>query len=396
MRWINKGHEFDSVGHLLENKDCIYIYGAGQIGTELCQTLMPLLKWLNWEIAFVDASIEKQRTGLCGFNVICPSVLKNVDKTKSFVVVCASEKNISVMTETAISAGFINRENLFDHYYFLYTYLSVHFLYNFDMVYISSLNIVPSTICNLNCKGCLNFNPFMKKHTTYDLDFLFTDVDALFSAIDIIGRFQITGGEPLLYPKLSELITYIGTNYREKISRFELVTNGTVIPSDNICLCAKKYDMYIIVDDYRNTVEAANKNYKYVINKFKSYKLQVLENYVPQWFDLTPNINTPRKSTERELVNWFTACENPYATIYNKSISACNYAHYAAKAGIVENNVNDYFDLTKPFTKRELIEYRLRFNNRGYTELCKYCAKYRFNNNWIKSAVQLNRNGESL
>jgi organic radical activating enzyme len=391
MKWSNKGHEFDSVGYLLNGKDHIYIYGAKQTGTELCQILIPLLKWLKWEVTFIDADTAKQQAGFLGFDVLPPTALKQIDKTKSFVVICASEENAPAMFETAEDAGFVKMQNLFEHYYFLYTYISVHFLYSLDMVYIASLNIVPSTICNLNCKGCLNFNPYIKKHVTYELDNLIEDVDILFAAIDIIGRFQITGGEPLLYPNLTDLIKYIGGNHRNKIVHFELVTNGTIIPSDEVCCALKQNSVNVIADDYRKSVELSTEKFPGVIEKLKAYEIPLLENIAIQWFDLTPNLETLQQLNEKQLVDTFTMCENPYATIVDKSISACNYAHYASKAQIVPNNKADYFDLTRPFSKAELVEYRLRINERGYTELCSRCARYRYNRNYIDAAMQLTR-----
>jgi len=389
MKWTNKGHEFDSIAYLLNGKKRIYIYGAKQTGMELCKALVPLLKWLNWQIEFIDADKEKQASGFLGFDVLPPERLKSIDKSDGFVVVCASEENTPVMIEAAKNVGFVYMQNLFDHYYFLYTYLSVHFLYNYDLAYFSSLNIVPSTICNLNCKGCLNFTTYIKKHVTYEFSVLTNDVDVLFAAVDLIGRFQITGGEPFLYPKLIELVEYIGGLYRGKIIHFEIVTNGTVVPSDELCAVLVKYAVNIVADDYRNSVELAKEKYPLVLKKLNANNISVLENRVSQWFDLTPNLDIAEQYTKQQLTDMFTKCENPYATIVDKSISACNYAHYASKAGVVLNNKSDYFDLTKQFSKAELVEFRLRINEKGYTELCNRCAKYRYNRNCIDPAVQM-------
>jgi organic radical activating enzyme len=386
--------KFDSIAPLLNNKRQVYIYGAGGRGLVLGEILIPLNKYLNWDICFVDADKQKQHKGLLGINVFPPDVLAQGDKNTSFVVICATDENAAEMTKAAEQWGYVKNKNLFDLFFFLNTLLSVHFLYNLDMVYISSLNIVPSTICNLNCKGCLNFNPYIKKHTTYTLDSLKEDCDALFDKIDVIGRFQITGGEPLLFDHLVELIQYVGEKYRQKIVRFEVVSNGTIVPSDELCLAMKANTVNVVVDDYRNSIKEVNNHYNIVVETFRKYDIPVLENYISQWFNLTPYLDVKRALSDDELKALFDRCENPYATLVNKSISACNYAHYAEKAGIIESNSSDYFDLTTQFSKYDIVAYRLRCNSKGYTELCNHCAGYRNNCNWIAPAVQIPRSKE--
>ena len=132
--------------------------------------------------------------------------------------------------------------------------------------------------------------------------------------------------------------------------------------------------------------------HKIIEEKFKRYGVEYFNNYVEQWFRIySPEINRKNKGELEEL---FTICKNPFSSIENGKISACNYSLYAAKAGLVENNEYDYYDLTTfdKSKKRELVEFRLRYNERGYVSLCEKCAGYcTINENWCAPAIQVRK-----
>jgi len=78
-------------------------------------------------------------------------------------------------------------------------------------------------VCNYNCSFCA---PMHKNGSQrwFDLDFYKTNVDKLYDLCD--GSpfwFQLTGGEPTLYPKLIELCQYI----KSKNGLVSLISNGS-------------------------------------------------------------------------------------------------------------------------------------------------------------------------
>jgi len=202
MKWTNPGHEFEIIGHNLKGMENIYIYGAGFSGWRAYEIITPLLRWLHWKITFIDVDEEKQRSGLMGLKVLSPEALGTLDKSKDFVVVCDNEENKTTMMKNAKDAGFVQMQNLFDFRSFFCTYLSVHFLYNLNMVCIFNMCIGPSSICNLNCNGCVSFMPYRKKHVTYELQSLYKSIDLFFQNVDIVCSFVFGESESLLYPNL--------------------------------------------------------------------------------------------------------------------------------------------------------------------------------------------------
>lgn len=381
MKWTNKGHEYDAIGSLLANKKHCYIYGAGWTGVNLLEMLLPLNDILNWEYHFVDMNQYLQGQHKLGVVIEPLESLEKADKDDSFVVICSGNDTkwnhwtYRTMCAVCQECGFEDSKNAFSYKYFLMKYLSVHLWYQHKLVYFWSLNIVPSTICNLNCKCCLNFNPYIKKHTTFELPQIMKSVDDLFSSIDLISRFQITGGEPILYKHLSEVIEYIGNRYRNKIFRFEIVMNATIVPSAEVFDAIQKYGMYVYLDDYVDSVPQSKSTRLKITAEFLKRGIVFNDNYTPTWFNLTPCLETEWTDDEEKLSEHFTKCMEPYATIENSRISACNYALYAHKAGIVEYKENEYFPLPAKTDEEKiaLIEFRTGYNQRGYTELCKRC-----------------------
>jgi len=400
MKWTNKGHELDDISSFLINKKHCYLWGAGTYGRHLLAYIEKLRAYIEFDITLLDKNADIQRQGLNGLPVYSPDLLNNSDTESSFVIIGTSSITnpcaVDTIKESAQKAGYVLNKNLFDYEYFLYTCISVYFLYKYNKVYFSSLSVLPSTICNLNCKACLNFNPYIKKHTTYTLEEMKNGINLLFSKVDLIGRFQITGGEPLLYKDIENLVEYIGSNFRKQIVFFEIVTNGTVVPSDKLCELLRRYDICVHLDDYRMSVEKAKKIFDVIKNKLVTNGISVEHRFAnnEKWISLVQDSVCKETLDTKVLEKKFFSCECPWTTLAGNAISSCNYSLYAYKAGIIDYCSEDYLDLStiNENNKAELVEFRCRFNERGYVELCKKCnGFYKINPNSIPAAEQVER-----
>jgi molybdenum cofactor biosynthesis enzyme MoaA len=75
-------------------------------------------------------------------------------------------------------------------------------------------------------------------------------VRRFFEIVDTVSIFNIGGGEPLLNKCLPEFISFVGT-YRQRIQkRFEVVTNGTIVPNDDLLQALCDNDAFVLLDDY--------------------------------------------------------------------------------------------------------------------------------------------------
>ncbi len=397
MEWINKGHEFDNIGETLANAETMYLYGIGGNLKEIWELITSAKKWFNdIEFVFIDKSEKVRNKGFDGKKVIEPKeFFDEISKgKKNYIVVACPLGEVGEEIRTIIINEGVNPDKVLLGFDFLFTYIPVYFMYKYNMVFFTSQNIVPSSACNLNCRDCLNFNPYIKKPVVHTLEEEKRDVDIFFNAVDLIWRFQVTGGEPLLYNHFKELLEYIYERYNDKILRLETVTNGTVIPDDEICMSLAEKQVLVYLDDYRMSLDDDKKKIRDVIeNKFKKYGVRYHNNYVDKWFKIYPKTSNENV----DLKELFNKCGNPFSTIEDGRITACNYSLYARKAGLVVDDDSDYYDLRdyNPEKKIELMEYRLRYNNKGYTSFCSKCAGWGIdiNKNYYYPALQSTKRG---
>ena len=395
MKWENKGHEFDEIGYLLKDKKNLYIYGAGISSGELIWLIKKVNRWANWNIYLIDKDEVKQREGRYGLDVLSPEQFFSMEKENYFVI-AGAYGDIADEIYEILKTNLPEDAIIFKSFYFIYTYLTIYFAYVHDMVFFTSENMLPSTVCNLNCRDCLNFTPYIKKHSIESLDELKRTVDLFFGAVDLIYRFQITGGEPLLYKNLLPLLQYIDEKYRDKILRFEMVTNGTIVPSDELCEFMKEKEMYIFLDDYRMSLPDGEERYQKVKEQLIKHEVDFADNHVDRWIRMYIPEEDKHKDipSEEALCNKFHVCNNPWSSLWHGMISSCNYTMYAAKADLCELKEEEYFYLEEftPEKKKELIEFRLRFNKKGYTEFCRKCGGWTDTNvRWCQPAIQEER-----
>ena len=97
-------------------------------------------------------------------------------------------------------------------------------------------------------------------------------------------------------------------------------------------------------------------------------------NKAESWIDLAPERTDYSELTEEQLEKHRENCSQSWQELRNGKLYSCNYAAYATVAGIAgEQDKEEVYDL-RDFTvdkKKELIEFRLGYTAKGYTNFCK-------------------------
>lgn len=368
-KWTNRGHEFDALGKRFKKKPEILLIGD----KSECERIREKLLFLGVKIDI--SPIEQFKTigniqkFILGYRFKSKTILV-VDSNpyESGLFISGIEKNFSLK----------RNEDIFWINDFLDYYLSIFAVYVAEKIYFSSNSFICTTVCNLNCKNCLNFKPYDRNLQHYNIDSLKKSVDLYFSVIDRVGLFHISGGEPFLYPHLNELLTYIGEKYRDKIDILGTVTNTTVIPDDTLCEILKKYNIRVEVDDYTKTIPQLKNNYNNLVKKLKEFCIWTQINVAGvnwKWFSVLPSKKDWTNATEEMLIKKFNDCNNPFMEFKKDKIHLCCYSEFAAQAGLITQNSTELYDISKfnNKNKKELIEFRLGYSEKGYAEFCKYC-----------------------
>ena len=148
--------------------------------------------------------------------------------------------------------------------------------------------VISNFDCNLQCKNCINCSPLYNQK---NLNFPEIDFEKTCKSLEYIRKLgfkiiNITGGEPLLYPKIFDLIRFC-----KSLGFFVTVnTNGLLIPKikfpDDIRILLKSHQMCFIISnkgkyfDNSKAIDFLKKNsFNYLIdsnktNKFKKVKVK--------------------------------------------------------------------------------------------------------------------------
>ncbi len=376
MKWTNKGHEFDDVYKVIKEKKTYFLFGAGDYGRQF-------LEIFRKEIfigAFIDNDEKKQSVQIESLGCISfDNYFETRNNEDGIIVTMSQIARISAIEQ--LEKKGLQRNNDF---FVMEDFLSIYFVYKKDMIFFSSISFLPSTICNLECKHCLNFNPYAKQFYVREWNDLIRDVDLFFSCVDKVMLFHVSGGEPLLYQHTADLIQYIDMNYRENIGTLRTVTNGTVVPQEEILQVLAECNVEVTVDDYRDSVPRFSDNFDRLIVKLNAYGIKYYINKADSWIDLAPDRTDYSEQTEEWLINHRDNCNQSWQELRDGKLYSCNYAAYATVAGIAgDQDIEEVFDLKSytPDKMMELVEFRLGYTSKGYTNFCKTCRGFTPDNN---------------
>lgn len=227
------------------------------------------------------------------------------------------------------------------------------------------LELCITTKCSLRCKHCANFIPHYGKGENLSLDEIFIPLTKLLNAVDFISNFRILGGEPFLHPFLPEIIEFCMSN--RKFDHVEIVTNGTILPSDNILATLKKYQVVVYISNYGDVVKNRNR----LIQLLKKNNIAFLFDSSFWWEDL--GVGTKFTYSLNEVKNIYKNCNMICKTLFHAELHVCPRSSHGTDLGFVKKYHKDFVDILSFSSKKSLRKAIFEFYEKDYIEACYHC-----------------------
>ena len=248
-----------------------------------------------------------------------------------------------------------------------------------DTIHVHQCALIITLRCTLNCKLCLVYAPYYKDPKDYPLSEVERSIDTYFKLIDTCGTFNIQGGEPLIHPDLPAIVRKVA-QYRGRIDKILLTTNGTLLPSPALIK---------VLSEFKESIQVNISDYGPELSKKVPQLITVLEqNLIPNhvinyngshihfggWLDFTDH--TLKHQTEEALIENASKCgyrNGGNLAIRNGEIFFCYRVARRIELGIIEKNelsCVDMFDHRTISEKRQNIKEIL---NAKYPPACAYC-----------------------
>jgi MoaA/NifB/PqqE/SkfB family radical SAM enzyme len=238
------------------------------------------------------------------------------------------------------------------------------------------LEVVTTTRCTLKCRHCIGDIPEIKKDAQYSISFeeYKNYMDNLLKNIKSLKLVRILGGEPLLNKDIDKIIEY--ALKQSKIKQVYLVTNATVMLSNEVVNVLKKYPQKATVDisNYSANKELASKlKIKEIIEICKQNNISVNcpESYL--WNPISP-IKYHRRNT-KENKRYYRSCASLCVGMHKTpdggaAVFPCLRAGtlFLRKIGN-QTEGKDYFRLDNKLQKEDIMKVHL---NEDF-DACRYC-----------------------
>lgn len=251
--------------------------------------------------------------------------------------------------------------------------------------------------CSLNCKYCASYVPYLKNTMERSNEVIMRGVERFFKIVDKIDMLTINGGEPLLYMDLPDLLERL-LAYTDCFDRIQIITNGTIIPSDDVIKSVKKYGSKFynfVIDNYGADVSKKvpeietvlkNNNLPYFVRDYYSENM-----HYGGWIDLGDMRQEQHTLEEAQVV--YEKCGIPpmgfCSFIADDIWYPCDQVFRRLDLG-QEVSKDEYIDFTDETLTVEQQRDKLRkiFDGKCL-ETCKYCSGYCKDSIRIKPAEQL-------
>ena len=237
------------------------------------------------------------------------------------------------------------------------------------------VEVVLTTFCTLNCKGCSALMPLYTRDYKRHIDFevIAKSIRGLTRVVDYVDRLRLLGGEPLLYPHLYDVLCLIQS--QKMINQVEIVTNGTLmIKDERVIKILKDGKCMITISEFVRGGDAK------LIQQLKENGINYRMYSRGSWLDFGEV--TEKGWNNAELRDNFLFCKEAHQqcnSVLNGILYLCPRESHGANLALIPIKKNEYIDLLDDkITKKQMSSFVYRSS---LIEACKYCGVSRKMNN---------------
>lgn len=372
----------------------IVIFGAGVNGA----IVLALLEKRGIKVlCFADDDVRKVGTDMFGYKVISREEL-NGKYSNSVVIVTpyisgtlfekfddAGLKHVYDCTPLFLEFEIEDVKKyvlpIYDVFHCVQTFLNKRSYIHDNQTMNHALTVVITERCSLRCRECMAFIPYYKNPCDYDYEQISSSLDRVLPT-GVFPDIYLEGGEPFLHKDFIKILSKILSF--DEVKHVWIITNGTIIPSEEILLSLKSPKVIVWISDYG----------KYSV-KMKELKCQLLAKGISHhstthhWYQVTRAHKYNR--TEKEMQEIYDSCckglnaMNPF--LIKGKIYRCQFHARSEEFGVIPMCDEDCVDV---FTAQESLRRKLEefFTRKKYLQACRYCCGRGYSSNEVPVAEQ--------
>lgn len=361
----------------------LVIYGFGKVAHDNIEFFKN-----NFNIVYiVDSNKEKCNCEFKGISVKHVSDVKDDLKSHKIVIMTAN-RNAALVGEDLEKFGlqlgkdFCSMEQFLTEWFWNYK----------KKVCLMEVHSTITSRCTLKCKHCNMFMPYYKEHVDYTAKDILEDLELLFRHVDYIVAYEILGGEPLINGELADMIRQIGDRYGNRIGNIGIITNGTLLPDEQLIEISKKYNVKYDFSDYTDIVDY-KKRFDAAVKIVSDAGLRYSVNRSLRWCDFGFPVNNRMYDFDK-VREHMLSCGPIFHGLNDGKYYYCHVSWSADKAKLLKNVSDDYIDLRTlnddDRAKEAILEHSNGNMAKGFVKLCKICGGCgNDNTEFVKAAEQM-------
>lgn len=231
---------------------------------------------------------------------------------------------------------------------------------------------IVSQTCTLKCKHCCEYVPFLSDKGFSPVETIVKDIKKIAKSSKFLNFVELIGGEPFLHPEIERLITELLKI--ENIGYIKSFTNGTVVPSDELCEIMKNPRFMLSLSNYEKIATGKLlENIHKTRKKLEEHGIKYLFTTNFEWLDFSSFEVEEHKKDPKILMKGFKDCFISIChRVYKGKLYRCPHQYAGIQLGKLKEIPVECIDIHS-MDEIELAETLEKFEDLKFINACKHC-----------------------